>query len=457
MNRTDPADGTCLTGSSRWLVLAGAFWVLSGLGCAEVEEFTEALFDTETPRERYEVRLDRAGLAGTALATDWRAAGERALAEAPLVTSPHAEEGYLPPGEPDALSFQLSLHRGQEVRFEFSLHSEPAPLLFIDAWEVVRDSVTTYRHIESADSGSTFLDFEPRRDGDYIVRVQPELLRGGRFTVSLVLGPTLAFPVEGAGEQDIGSVFGDPRDGGARNHHGIDIFAPRGTPVIAAAEGTTYRVRNTEIGGRVVWIRDRRGNRLYYAHLDSQYVTDGQRVEPGDTVGFVGNTGNARTTPPHLHFGVYSRGPTNPYWFVHQPPGSLPRLAADTALLGGWARTRTGETTLRTTPDRRAGGTTALALHTPVRVLAAVGDWYRVRLPDGQSGYIDARLAEPLDGAVAVAASPSATAVRARPDVTADVMHEAAPGDSLAVLGRFGDFLYVRPPAGVDGWISQNP
>ena len=456
MTRTGPADGTYRTPLPGARLLAGVLLTLAVGACAEVEEFAGELFDTETPRERYEVRLDRAGLAGTALATDWRAAGERALSEALVISSPHVEEGYLPPGEPDALSFRVALHRGQEVRIDISLHSDTATLLFIDAWQVNADSVTTYNHIESADSGATFLEFEPRRDGDYVIRVQPELLRGGRFTLSLQLSPTLAFPVEGAGDQDIGSVFGDPRDGGVRSHHGIDIFAARGTPAIAAAAGTVYRVRETPVGGRVVWLRDERGNRLYYAHLDSQFVTDGQRVMPGDTIGFVGNTGNARTTPPHLHFGVYSRGPTNPYWFVHEPRGSVPRLTADTTRLGEWARTSTSETALRSAPDTRAGSIAGLPLHTPVRVIAAVGDWYRIRLPDGASGFLIARQLESLDGAVRLTAAAASTAIRARPDLLADVIAETEPGETLAVLGNYRDYLFVRQTdGGRDGWIAQ--
>jgi murein DD-endopeptidase MepM/ murein hydrolase activator NlpD len=457
MTRTDPADGTYRTPSLPTRLFAGVL-ALTLLGaCDEVGELTDVLFDTETPRERYEIRLDRAGLAGTALAVDWREAGARALRDAPVVTSPHAEEGYLPPGEPEAMAFRLSLHRGQEVSFEFTLHSDTATLLFIDAWQVIEDSVTTFDHVESADSGSTVLGFAPRRNGDYVIRVQPELLRGGRFSVSLRLDPTLAFPVEGGGERDIGSVFGDPRDGGSRRHHGIDIFAPRGTPAIAAAEGTAYRVRETPVGGKVVWLRDERGNRLYYAHLDSQVVADGQRVMPGDTVGFIGNTGNARTTPPHLHFGVYSRGPADPYWFVHRPRGSVLRLTADTARLGGWARTASAGTLMRRSPDRDGGGRPAeLALHTPVRVIAAIGDQYRVRLPDGETGFIGARQLEDIDAAIDVATAATSTEIRTRPDLFADVMDETAPGDLLAVLGRYGDYLLVRPSAGRDGWISQS-
>ena len=93
---------------------------------------------------------------------------------------------------------------------------------------------------------------------------------------------------------------------------------------MAAAPGTVTRVNETNLGGKVVWLRDTLGNSLYYAHLDSQAVSSGMQVNIGDTLGFVGNTGNARTTPPHLHFGVYRRGegPVDPWWFLHRPRGA---------------------------------------------------------------------------------------------------------------------------------------
>ncbi|WP_239691961.1 peptidoglycan DD-metalloendopeptidase family protein, partial [Hymenobacter coccineus] len=75
--------------------------------------------------------------------------------------------------------------------------------------------------------------------------------------------------------------MGRGRDGGARRHEGIDIFAPRGTPAVAAAAGTVTRLGNTRLGGNVVWLSaDGTDEHLYYAHLDRQLVQPGQRVRP---------------------------------------------------------------------------------------------------------------------------------------------------------------------------------
>ena len=120
----------------------------------------------------------------------------------------------------------------------------------------------------------------------------------------------LAFPVDGVDGSAIWSGFGAERDGGRRAHRGVDIFAARGTPVLAATDGWVTRVETTRVGGNVVWMQPLFGNmRVYYAHLHEQWVEPGDFVLAGEPLGAVGNTGNAITTPPHLHFGVYVRRP----------------------------------------------------------------------------------------------------------------------------------------------------
>ena len=423
--------------------------------CGRVADVVQMVFDQPTARERYQARLEVAGLSATALGRDWLAAGERALREAPVITSPWEEVGYLPPAEPAAVSYRVSLRRGQGVDFRLEMAGDSNALVFLDVWEIETDSTMTYDHRAAADSGSRSIRFEPRRDGDYVIRAQPELLRGGRFTATVRVEPLLAFPVGGGRDTDIGSDFGDPRDGGARDHHGIDIFAPRGTPALAAAPATVSRVEITPRGGKVVWLRDRRGHSLYYAHLDSQTVVRGGTVDTGDTVGFVGNTGNARTTPPHLHFGVYSRGPVNPYWFVYRPRGEAPRLAADTSLLGDWARVVRAGATLRSAASPASTRIAELERNTVVRLVGAVGGWYRVRLPNGSSGYLAWSSVEAADHAADVATVTTAAPISASPDRSADVIAAVKPGDSVTVLGNFGGYLLVRVDGAEAGWMLR--
>ncbi|HEY6031085.1 MAG TPA: M23 family metallopeptidase, partial [Gaiellaceae bacterium] len=116
------------------------------------------------------------------------------------------------------------------------------------------------------------------------------------------------FPVAGA--LGVGDSYGGPRsDVSGGWHHGDDIFAPIGTPVLAVADGTLNRVGWERIGGWRLWVRDTNGNQFYYAHLAaySRLALHAGRVRAGDVIGFVGRTGDAFTTTPHLHFEIHPR------------------------------------------------------------------------------------------------------------------------------------------------------
>src|SRR5579875_3658760 len=135
------------------------------------------------------------------------------------------------------------------------------------------------------------------------------------------LSRSLSFPVSGK-RSNIRGFWGDERDGGARLHKGIDIFAKKGTPVVAVCDGIVVDEGNGGRGGKVVWLQSASHPwRAYYAHLDRQLVRDGQHVKKGQVLGTVGNTGNAKTTPSHLHFGIYTaRGAVNPLPYVKNSP-----------------------------------------------------------------------------------------------------------------------------------------
>ena len=131
----------------------------------------------------------------------------------------------------------------------------------------------------------------------------------------------LLVPVEGLAPDDLDDTFSARRSGG-RTHRAIDIMAPRGTPVLAAADGEITRIHTNRLGGKVLYLRSPDGEYdFYYAHLDAYApgIEEGQPVRQGDVLGFVGNTGNARSTPSHLHFQVLrqsgrGRGtPVDPY------------------------------------------------------------------------------------------------------------------------------------------------
>lgn len=119
----------------------------------------------------------------------------------------------------------------------------------------------------------------------------------------------LAMPVHGVPATRVADTFGAPR-GSDRRHEGVDIFASRGTPVLSATPGIVQSVREGGLGGRQVWVYGPAGQRHYYAHLDDWEpgLVEGDFVLAGTVLGVVGDTGNARGTPPHLHYGVYGAG-----------------------------------------------------------------------------------------------------------------------------------------------------
>ncbi len=115
----------------------------------------------------------------------------------------------------------------------------------------------------------------------------------------------LIIPVEGVAVRQLSDTWGQSRGGGAREHHAIDIMAPHGTPVLAAASGTVEKIFESVNGGHTIYVRTRdRAAVHYYAHLDGYLVVERQVVHQGDRIATVGNTGSAQGGAPHLHFEI---------------------------------------------------------------------------------------------------------------------------------------------------------
>ncbi|MDH5589086.1 MAG: M23 family metallopeptidase [Gemmatimonadota bacterium] len=363
-------------------------------GCEQAEQVRDRFRDA-TPHERYARGLFEAGLTETALGRAWIGEATISLDAVVPIPLPFHEVNLLSPETPEAVAYRLEIPRGQSLGVEIAVETDDSTRVFVDLFRVPDDGSAALRPVFSMDSVPGRFTYEPWRGGDFVLRVQPELLRGGRVHVSLSLDAQLAFPVSGRDTRAIQSVFGDPREGGRRRHHGVDIFAPRGTPVIASAPGRVTRVEVTDLGGKVVWLRDpARNASLYYAHLDSQDVVPGQVVARGDTLGFVGNTGNARTTPPHLHFGLYRRGegPVDPVPFVRRTFAGVQEIPRELDALGRVVTVSRDGINLRAGPSLKSDVVQEMTPAVPLRVLAGSGTWYRVRTPDGLRGYVAARL-----------------------------------------------------------------
>ncbi|MEM9328568.1 MAG: M23 family metallopeptidase, partial [Bacteroidota bacterium] len=278
------------------------------LGCRQDEKVPERFYP-RNDHEAYWHHLRQANLLETALGKEWLAAAARTFEHPIKVRLPYQEVFELPNRRAEAYGYRFQVNRGQKVLIRLDLASEDSAAVFIDLFRIDNDSLQDYRHVASADSAFD-LGFEPRKDAPYLLRLQPELLRGGLFTLTIETVASLDFPVAGKGRRAIQSFFGDPRDGGRREHHGVDIFAKRHTPILAPTDGRIRSVDTKKLGGKVVWLYDQqRGAHLYFAHLHEQKVVERQQVQKGDTLVTVGNTGNARFTHPHLNFGFYKNGP----------------------------------------------------------------------------------------------------------------------------------------------------
>ena len=336
--------------------------------------------------ERYTAALSEFGLDRVALGQDWLAAAALALSQPLATTTPFAEEGHLSPERPTAVGYRIDLTRGRRLAIDVAYTTPEPGRLFVELFE--RRAGQPPRRVGGAEPGQTSFEYDVRWTGPHVLRLQPELLRGGRYSISQRTLASYIFPLKDRSIAAVTSGFGAPRDGGARDHHGIDIFAPRGTPVIAITDGVV-RADETPRGGRVIWLRDGRvGRNLYYAHLHDWAVESGTAVRVGDVIGYVGNTGNARTTPPHLHFGIYDRGPSDPAPYLYRDDPVPPRVTAPLDLLGDWMRVARPSARLRPVHALATGDLRPLPRDVEVRVVAARRGDYRVWLRDGTSGLL---------------------------------------------------------------------
>jgi len=315
--------------SLRYVVILASGLILGFLPLISGPFGTVSILEPYLPASAHKAHgllLAQGDLARSALGQTWLRRSEEALFEPELVSTPFETMGEFQAATPIALGYRFPAKSGKRIEVELELEDADAmPEIFVDLYRIQAGFPQYVASGPPAPGAgepqrSRRVELELLQDADYVLRVQPELNSAGRYRLSIRAVPTLEFPVNGFDTRAIQSGFGAARDGGVREHHGVDIFAPRGTLAVAALDARVSRVQKTGRGGNVVWLQPLFGNlRLYYAHLDSQAVKPGQYVFAGETIGTVGNTGNARTTPPHLHFGVYVRrrgGAWDPYPFL---------------------------------------------------------------------------------------------------------------------------------------------
>ncbi|MGC9312017.1 MAG: peptidoglycan DD-metalloendopeptidase family protein [Sediminispirochaetaceae bacterium] len=452
------------------IVLTGLLGIAGLAGCRQ-EEVAEPFEPTES-HSAYREGLEKMDLADTEMGRRWITAAEEVFGEALEIELPYKENLFFDPADPKAQGYLFSAERGRSVSITIERRDEADLRLFADLFRLESEGLEPEEQVASYSREEGSLVFEPRRDNRYTLRIQPELLRGGMFTVTIMEDPTLASPVEGKTMTDIQSFFGDPRDGGRRRHEGVDVFAPRGTNVLAVTDGVVRRVGTRDLGGNIVLLWDEKRNlSYYYAHLDAQYVVNGQRVLVGDPLGAVGNTGNAVTTPPHLHFGVYEPRfrAVDPWNFIKPGRGAPDEPMELDIDAGSFVRTVAG------IPSD--GPLEAVEPGTILRVRGVGPETVRVVLPHGSGtfevGYSDIEPAGAVDSTVEAGdetnagnetyagdetnagVNPDDPYLYSKPEPQGERIAQLQPSEAVSLLGINGSFLYVETPAGTRGWMRR--
>lgn len=433
--------------SKRPLLLLLIITTFFGWAC-KTGPFT--VFKTASPHELYERKLISSGLGNTAMGKSWIELSNKVLEDPLAIEIPYLEKGYFPPERVQAAAFSFKMERGQELKLKLMRNPKEGFMVYSDIWE--QEEGGTLDFIGSSDTLGTEFESEIKRTGTYIIRLQPELLGGGDYTLEITSGPSLDYPLKSYQNNQIRSFWGDGRDAGSRKHEGVDIFSPFRTPVLAILPGTT-RVSESKLGGKVVWLRpEGKDYSLYYAHLDEQTVTDGQIVQVGDTLGRMGNTGNAKTTPPHLHFGIYTRGgAVDPLPFINPKVKDVPKITSATSRLNDTLRTIGNGLIV----NSAAESPVSLKNGTIVQVNAASGNNYRIELPDGIRGFISSAKLTGVSGSLRkVKISPAQTVIYEKPDTSAAVKLTLEPEELVSVIGSFGEFDLINTGK-VRGWIKK--
>ncbi|WP_439585459.1 peptidoglycan DD-metalloendopeptidase family protein [Dyadobacter bucti] len=342
-----------------------------------------------TPLEKYEKELLQAKLETTPAGQTWFRVSKEALTDSLFSPTPYQERFYLGDSVP-AQSVRFLVQEGRRLLItpEKSV-ADTGSRLFVELYKIKTNGKPQRIEYLSDENGT--ISYAENEGDTLLLRLQTGL--GQKLTVAVTFAtqPVLDFPVADHGMSSVISFWGVERDGGARSHEGIDIKAKRGTPVVASDNGFITSTGTNNLGGKVVFLSAAGSPySLYYAHLDSQLVHVGQRVLRGDTLGLVGNTGNAITTIPHLHFGIYSRGTgaVNPLPFINDRKEKIPGLPEQSRWLGDTVAVRKKVNVFATSSFNTTTKITTLPANDKVRVLGEMAKGYRIVLQDGTKGYI---------------------------------------------------------------------
>ena len=351
------------------------------VGCEQIQKATDVVTNP-TARELYDRNFEK----NDSVLLSWKQAFRSAQKDSTIVTLPYTETGVFSAEKFNVHSYNIQLREGEQL--VVSLAKQPdSTLVFIELFEKLKDSSNTYRLLQASAPNSSQLNYTIQKHGDYKVTVQPEINTDAPFQLKIYTQPTYGFPVSGANNKNVQSFWAAPRDGGKRSHEGIDIFSARGTPLLAVTDGRISSTGNRGLGGKQVWLRDGLfGKTIYYAHLDSIAVREGQKVALGDTIGYVGNTGNAETTEPHLHFGIYkgSTGPLDPYPYIKKT--EIPEITTQNKVTH--AIVSKNKTGVHQGPSAALDELAILSKNDTLSVLGAHGTWFYIKANDSIKGFV---------------------------------------------------------------------
>jgi peptidoglycan LD-endopeptidase LytH len=438
------------------LYLSYAFVIILLWSCAG-NHGINSIFNSSTPYQKYQKSLEQSGLSETELGQAWLKAGDDALKDSLTIITPYREVGYFAASNPRAAAYRFSARRGEKISISTTVnHSEQSAQLFTDLFMMERNAIgeEVSRLLSSGDTSTKAILYEVIDDVILLIRIQPELLKNVRYNLLIEKSPQLGFPV--SGKSNIGSLWGDPRDGGKRKHQGIDIFAPKGTPVLAIADGYVNGVNLNNLGGKVVWVSDlKRKQTYYYAHLDTQLVRSGQRVKPGDTLGLVGNTGNAKHTPPHLHFGIYKymAGAIDPLPFVDNRTKNLSEIKTDLNVLGEPLKIAANTANIRLSPDTKSPVICKVDKNTSFITCSGTNDWYCITLPDNTKGFVHQSLIDKRNHPIKTQSTIGTIYLFDNALEHATIIDTITKGSKIKVMGKFGHSNFVETDKGLKGWI----
>lgn len=357
---------------------------LMAVACKQARKVADFMVEP-TPRELYTRQFEN----DSVLFIQWENVFEEALADSLQIELPYVESGIYFEGNTVAYSYNLTLQKGEVFHAEVQTDSLSPPV-FLDFYKQTSDSLKQYDFIARGENGQKSLEKTVEKSGIYKLIVQSGFDSQTRFQIQLYTTPLYSFPVTGKDNQAIQSFWGANRDGGRRSHTGVDIFADRGTPVVAVTDGRVTSTGERGLGGKQVWLRSALyGNSLYYAHLDSILVKTGKRVQIGDTLGLVGNTGNARTTAPHLHFGIYKgyRGAIDPLPFIRindKPTMDEETVSYESPEIIVSAK----RANLRNSPSVKGQKVGEANQSDTLSVLGITGKWAHIKTETGRKAYV---------------------------------------------------------------------